>query len=132
MLSSADAFRNAAGDRIVTGSGAFNFEDLIQISFPAAGLMVVQGNRFAAYDVTGQAVAGESSRVANGVSRSDLPEVLDDGEPAGPPARLTQLNRDVVSVVLPASFVAGAASVLLYAEHDGEYFVSNAIAVTLP
>ena len=132
LLSSADAFAGSGGERLVSASGAFNFDDLLQISFPAVGLMVVQGSNFVRYEVDGSVIAGSSPLVSNGVTLGELPSVLALGGSGQSPARLVHLNRDEVTVVLPATFAAGPASVLLYAEHGGEFFESNPLAVSVP
>ena len=120
------------GDRIVSAEGSFNFEDLVQIPFPAAGLMVVQGTRLVRYEVDGSVVEATSATVANGVTPDELPALLAlTGAPAAP-ARLVRITANGVSVVLPADLAAGTALVLLYAHHEDEYFVSNAIPVVLP
>jgi hypothetical protein len=132
MLSAVDAFAAPNGETLVAASGAFNFDDLVQISFPAVGLMVVQGTRFARYEVSGEVIEGTSPLVGNGVAPDELPAILQITGSAEPPARLVHLNRDEVSVVLPSDFSAGTALLLLYAEHDSEYFLSPTLAVVLP
>lgn len=120
------------GDRIVSAEGSFNFEDLVQIPFPAAGLMVVQGSRLVRYEVNGSIVETTSAAVANGVTPDELPALLAlTGTPVAP-ARLVRIAANGASVVLPADLAAGPALVLLYAHHDDEHFVSNAIPVVLP
>lgn len=132
LLSAADAFAGAGGERLVTASGAFNFDDLVQFSFPAVGLMVVQGSNFVRYEVDGRVIVASSPLVADGVTIAELPSVLAQSGSAQPPARLVHINRDEVTVVLPSTFVAGPASVLLYAEHGGEFLESNPLAVSVP
>ena len=131
-LTAATASVAANGDRLVSAEGSFNFDDLVQIPFPAAGLMVVQGSRFVRYEVDGSMVEATSSSVADGVLPTDLPGLLAiAGSPVGP-ARLVRIHANGVDVVLPSDFTAGSALVLLYAHHQTEYFVSNAIPVVLP
>lgn len=131
-LTAATSSGAANGDRIVIAEGSFNFDDLVQIPFPAAGLMVVQGSRFVRYEVDGSMVEATSSTVADGVTPTDLPALLAlAGSPVAP-ARLVRIHANGVTVVLPSDFTAGAALVLLYAHHQTEYFVSNAIPVVLP
>ncbi|HZR84171.1 MAG TPA: hypothetical protein VFD92_23945 [Candidatus Binatia bacterium] len=132
LLTAGDAFSDDAGARLVTASGAFNFDDLVQFSFPAVGLLVVQGARFARYEVSGEVVEGSSPLVADGITPAELPTLLGIGSAAASPVRLVHADRGEVSVVLPADFSAGAASIVLYAHHETEYFVSNAIPVVLP
>lgn len=131
-LTAAGASSATSGDRILSAEGSFNFDDLVQIAFPAAGLMVVQGSRFVRYEVDGSMVEATSAAVSDGVTPLDLPALLAAaGSPVGP-ARLVRIHANGVTVVLPSDFTAGAALVLLYAHHETEYFVSNAIPVVLP
>ena len=131
-LTTAGASAAGNGDRVLFAEGAFNFEDLVQIPFPAAGLMVVQGSRLVRYEVDGAMVEATSAAVTNGVTPDELPALLAlTGTPAGP-ARLVRIASNGVSVVLPSDIASGSALVFLYAHHDTEYFVSNAIPVVLP
>jgi hypothetical protein len=45
---------------------------------------------------------------------------------------VAHIGRDEISVVLPANFGAGTLSVVLFAEHDSESFVSNALSPAVP
>ena len=132
MLSAVDTFSAPGGRRMLTATGAFNFDDLVQTSFPAVGLMVVQGSRFVRYEVDGTMIEGTSSLVGDGIALAELPAILQISGAALAPARMTHLNRDEVSVVLPADLAAGPAFALLYAHHQNEYFLSPAITVVLP
>lgn len=131
-LVAADAFASDEGGRLVTADGTFNFDDLVQIPFPAAGLLVVQGAHFARFDVDGGTREGTSAAVADGVQPAELASVLGAGGAAAAPARVVRIEPSRVSVVLPAGFTAGAASVMLFAVHETESFVSNAIELELP
>ena len=131
-LASVDAFVGSSGGRLVVVGGSFNFDDLVQIPFPHAGLLVVQGTHWARFEVDGGAFEGTSALVSDGVTDGDLPALLAAGTPAATPARLAHLGRDEVSVVLSGSFSPGTASVVIVAEHDSEYFVSNSLDVVLP
>lgn len=127
-----DAFATEERTRLITATGAFNFDDLVQVPFPAAGLLVVQGARFARYDVDGTVRDGTTPIVADGVVPAELESLLALGSSAAPPTRLVRLAANEVTVVLPPGFEPGAASVVLFALHEDESFVSNAIAVVLP
>jgi hypothetical protein len=131
-LVAVDAFATEEPTHLLTATGAFNFDDLVQVPFPAAGLLVVQGARFARYDVDGTVREGTTPIVADGVDPTELEGLLALGASAAPPARLVRLAASEVTVVLPAGFEPGAASVALFALHEDESFVSNAIAVVLP
>ena len=131
-LTSAVAVAANGSERVVTASGAFNFDDVVQVPFPAAGLMVASGSRFVRYEVDGSVVEATSNDVKNGVTSAELPGLLGlSGAPTGS-ARLLRVQAREVAAALPTDLPAGNALVLLYAEHDGEFFVSNAIPVVLP
>jgi len=131
-LVAADAFASEQRVRLVTARGTFNFDDLVQFAFPAAGLLVTQGAHFARYDVDGTVREGSSPLVADGVDPTELEALLALGMPAPSPARLARVAASEVSVVLPGGFAPGAASVVLFALHENEAFVSNALALVLP
>ena len=130
-LTAADAFATSAGVRGVDVRGSFNFEDVVEGVFPA-GLVVVQGTRFARFDQAGAVVEGNADLLADGLDAGEVSALLAVGASAAAPAALTQMRADRVTAVLPASFTAGAASVVLYAVHEGAGFSSNTLAVELP
>jgi hypothetical protein len=66
------------------------------------------------------------------VQPAELASVLAAGGAAGAPARVLRIEPSRVSVVLPAGFTPGAATVMLFAQHEDESFVSNAIDLVLP
>ena len=92
--------------------------------FPA-GVVVFQGTSFARFDQAGSVVAGSAPLLADGLDAAEVPGLLPLGSPAAPPAALTQLRADRVTVVLPPGFAAGAASVVLYAVYQDQGFASN-------
>jgi hypothetical protein len=130
-LTAARAFATTGGVRAVDVHGAFNFEDVVQGVFPA-GLVVVQGTHFARFDQAGAVVDGIAMELADGLLASEVPTLLARGAPAAPPAALSQLRPDRLTVVLPPGFTPGAASVVLYALHEGIGYASNALDVVLP
>lgn len=131
-LTAASVAPASGGGRVVTASGSYNFDDLVQVAFPAAGLLVIRGDRFVRYEVDGQVIEATSALVKNGVTPGELEALLQlPGTPVGP-ARISRLGADQVAVVLPTDFAAGPALVLLYAHHEGESFISNTIPVVLP
>ncbi|MEW6271912.1 MAG: hypothetical protein AB1689_21735 [Thermodesulfobacteriota bacterium] len=131
-LVAADAFASEERVRLVTVAGASNFDDLVQAPFPAAGLLVTQGTRFARYDVDGSVREGDAQLVADGIDPAELATLLSLGTLAAPPARLARIAASEVSVVLPPGFEPREASVVLFALHEDEAFVSNAIVLVLP
>ena len=130
-LTGADAFVTQAGGRAVVATGSFNFDDRLQFGFPV-GVLIVQGDRFARYDVTGQIVSASSPLVADGVVATDIPALLAIATAAAPPAALVQIRPDRITVALPPELGPGPAVVMLYASKDSESFVSNAVSVELP
>jgi hypothetical protein len=131
VLAEADVFTNAAGAVALVLGGTFSFDDLVQFSFPA-GVLVVQGNRFARYGFDGGVQEGTSALVTDGVSAAEVPALLASGAAAAAPARLVEVRSDGAVVVLPATLGPGPAGVVVYAVLGAEAFVSNTIALTLP
>ncbi len=125
-ITGANAYASAAGGRSLVVDGSFNFDDLMQFTWPA-GLVVWQGTHVVRFGVDGRVSEGAAAFAADGISGSDIPALL---APAS--ARLVQLGASHLTVALPPSFSPGPASVMLYAEFDGEDFPSNTVAVTLP
>ena len=130
-LTGGDAFVTQDGARAVVATGRFNFDDRLQFAFPV-GVLVVQGERFARYDVSGAIVSASSPLVADGIIATEVPELLTLTGTASAPAALVQIRPDRITVALPPDFVPGAAVVLLYASKDSESFVSNVVALELP
>jgi hypothetical protein len=130
-ITSASAFADAAAGRSVVVNGTFNFDDLMQFTFPA-GLVVWQGTHVVRFDLDGRVSEGSAAFAADGIVAAEIPALLGLGSPAPASARLLQLGVARVAVALPPSFSPGAASVMLYAEFDSDDFPSNTVAVTLP
>jgi hypothetical protein len=130
-LTGGDAFVASDGARAVVATGSFNFDDRLQFGFPV-GVLVVQGERFVRYDVSGAIVSASTAQVADGVDASEIPALLAIAGSAAAPAALVQLRPDRITVALPPELVAGPATVLLYASKDSETFVSNAVLLALP
>jgi hypothetical protein len=131
ILSAAQAFSASSGVTSVQITGAFNFEDVVQFSFPA-GVLVFQGTRFARYDTSGAATSGTAAFLADGLSAAELETLLGSGSAAPAPAALLQLQPSRAVVALPAGFSAGSASVLVYAVLENTAFLSNTLGFTLP
>jgi hypothetical protein len=131
LLVTSDGFTAANGTRVVSLTGTFNFDDLLQFSFPA-GVIVSQGSRFVRYDVGGAVAGGTSALVSDGVDGSEVPALVAVDTPASAPAALIRLEVARMDVVLPADFGPGPTRVALYAMLDGEALASNNLVVTLP
>jgi hypothetical protein len=130
-LTSAGAYASTAGAVGVEARGSFNFEDVVEGVFPA-GVVVYQGTHFARIDQAGTVVEGTAPFLGNGLDASEVQTLVGLGGPAGPPAALGLLTADRLTVVLPATFAAGGASVVLYAVFEDAGFASNVLTVTLP
>jgi hypothetical protein len=95
--------------------------------------VVAHGTHWARYTQDGTVVEGDSAAVADGLALGEVAAFLAvAGAPAASPARLDGITRDGVTVVLPAGFPSGDATVVLAAVFDGDSFLSNALAVTVP
>lgn len=129
-LAGADVFASGGGVA-VEARGSFNFEDVVEGVFPA-GLVVHQGTHFARFDQAGAVAQGDAAFLSDGFVATEAPALVGLGSPAPAPAALVQLRADRVSVVLPAGFASGPATVSLYAVYEGVGYASNPIAVTLP
>jgi len=130
-LTSVDAYASSAGMRGVEARGTFNFEDVVEGTFPA-GVVVHQGSHFVRFDQAGAVVEGTAALLSDGLDPAEVPALIAAGGAAAPAATLTKLQADRVTVVLPGTFAAGAASVVLYATYEGQGYASNVLTVTLP
>jgi hypothetical protein len=130
-LDGARAFATADGTATLEVSGRFSFDDLLQFSFPA-GLIVWRGATWVRYGLDGGVTTGTEPALANGITAEEATELLDAGAAAGPPAAVLRVAPSRISVVLPASFGAGPATVVVYAVLDEETFLSNALGVAVP
>jgi hypothetical protein len=120
------------GVRLVEAVGSFNFDDLVQFAIPVAGLVVIQGTHFVRYDADGNVFSGNAAALADGLDPTEVAAMLAASGPSAAPARLAAIGRDRIAVVLPGDFTAGAATVAMFAVHDGESFASNGLALVLP
>jgi len=130
-LGSADAYASSSGAKGVEARGSFNFEDVLEGTFPA-GIVVYQGTHFVRFDQAGAVVEGTSPLLSDGLDATEVPTLVGGGGPAGAPAGLVQLRVDRVTVVLPPTFGAGTASVALYAVYENTGYASNVLTVNLP
>jgi hypothetical protein len=131
VLDGARAFASAGGAATLEASGRFSFDDLLQFSFPA-GLIVARGAAWVRYGLGGDVTTGTDPALADGITAAEVTALLASGAPAGPPATVVALAPTRISVALPTSFGAGPTTVLVYALLEGETFLSNAVAVTVP
>lgn len=138
-ITTVDALVASTGVRSVAIRGTFNFEDLLQFSFPA-GLIVFQNDTFGRYDLSGDVVTGASPLVSDGIIVSEVLPLLSAGAPAAVPASVASVRPDRLTIVLPSSFAPGPASIVLYGVVNddpnglgpGTSFLSNTIQFTLP
>lgn len=130
-LASGDVVVASGGAVSVDARGSFNFEDVVEGVF-SAGLVVHQGAHFVRFDQAGAVATGDAAFLSDGLVAAEAPALAGLGAPAPAPAALVQLRADRVTVVLPAGFGSGPATIALYAVYDGGGFASNALTVTLP
>ena len=120
-----------SGATMVRLQGALAFDDQLQFAFPA-GVIVFQGTTFVHVPVSGPPLSGSAAFLADGLADTEVQTLIAMGAPAAAPARLASLQPNEVRVVLPAGFGSGAATAVVYAVLEGNGFLSNPIAVTLP
>jgi len=138
-ITTASAFQTSTGARGATVRGTFNYQDLLQFSFPA-GVIFFQGSTFTRYDLSGAIVSGASALVADGIIDLDVIPLLSIGSPSAPPAQVVKLRPGEISVTLPPGFPSGQTSAVLYgvvnddlgSPGPGTAFVSNTIGFVVP
>jgi hypothetical protein len=131
-LTAADVAALPTGPITLHAAGAFSFDDVVEDVF-GLSLIVAHGTHWVRYEQDGKVVEGDSAAIADGLALAEVAAFLAiAGAPAAAPARLDGITRDGVTVVLPESFPAGDASVVLAAVFDGDSFLSNALAVAVP
>ncbi len=138
-ITSVSAFETSDAARGTTVSGTFNYDDLLQFSFPA-GVIVFQGSEFTRYDLSGTITSGSSALVADGIIDLDIVPLLSVGTPTAAPASIVKLRPGEVSILLPASVVSGSTSAVLYgvvnddlgSPGPGTAFVSNTVQFVAP
>lgn len=130
-LTGGSALVSPQGAYTVEVRGSFNFDDLLQFSFPA-GVIVIQGQHFARYDAAGAIGAGDAAFVADGLVPAELEALRNSGSTAAAPAVLIRLEPSRIVVALPPGFNPGVATVVVYAVLENTSFLSNAVSVSLP
>jgi hypothetical protein len=131
-LTSADVATAPSGPVALHAEGAFSFDDVVEDVF-GLSLVVTHGTHWVRYEQDGTVREGDSAAVADGLVLSEVAAFLAlPGTGAVSPARLDGITRAGVTVVLPAGFPSGDATVVLAAVFDGDSFLSNALAVSVP
>lgn len=131
-LTSADVATAPSGPVALHAEGAFSFDDVVEDVF-GLSLVVTHGTRWVRYEQDGTVREGDSASVADGLVLSEVATFLAaPGAAAASPARLDGITRAGVTVVLPAGFPSGDATVVLAAVFDGDSFLSNALVVSVP
>ena len=131
-LTAADVAAVPSGPVALHAAGAFSFDDVVEDVF-GLSLVVTHGTHWVRYEQDGTVREGDSAAVADGLVLSEVAAFLAaSGSAAAAPARLDGITRDGVTVVLPASFPSGGATVTLAAVFDGDSFLSNALVVSVP
>lgn len=131
-LTSADVATAPSGPVALHAEGAFSFDDVVEDVF-GLSLVVTHGTRWVRYEQDGTVREGDSASVADGLVLDEVAAFLAlPGSAAASPARLDGITRAGVTVVLPAGFPSGDATVVLAAVFDGDSFLSNALVVSVP
>lgn len=131
-LTSADVATAPSGPVALHAEGAFSFDDVVEDVF-GLSLVVTHGTHWVRYEQDGTVREGDSAAVADGLVLAEVATFLAaPGTAAASPARLDGITRAGVTVVLPAGFPSGDASVVLAAVFDGDSFLSNALVVSVP
>lgn len=131
VVDGARSFASAAGARTIEVQARYSFEDLLQFPF-SAGLLVTRGSQWVRYGLDGTITEGTDPAVANGVTPTEVEALLADGAPAASPAAVARVTPTAIAVTLPATLGPGAGRVLVYAQLEGETFLSNSLAVAVP
>ena len=122
----------AGSQRAVTLDGSLDFANAVQVAYPLS-LVVFQGSRFVRYRLPGAVVAGTSPELADGNLTTDEIDAVDHEGSAAPAAvRIVTLVADRIRVALPADFVAGPTTAVVYAILPDSNVLSNPIDFTLP
>ena len=114
----------AGSQRAVTLDGSLDFANAVQVAYPLS-LVVFQGSRFVRYRLPGTVVAGTSPELADGHLTTDEIDAVDHEGSAAPAAVR-------IRVALPADFVAGPTTAVVYAILPDSNVLSNPIDFTLP
>lgn len=131
-LTSADVATAPAGPVALHAEGAFSFDDVVEDVF-GLSLVITHGTHWVRYEQDGTVREGDSASVADGLVLAEVATFLAlPGSAAASPARLDGITRAGVTVVLPAGFPSGDATVVLAAVFDGDSFLSNALVVSVP
>lgn len=131
-LTAADVAPVPSGPVALHVAGAFSFDDMVEDVF-GLSLVVTHGTHWVRYEQDGTVAEGDAAAVADGIVLAEVAALLAaPGAAAAAPAQLGGITRDGVTVVLPAGFPAGNATVVLAAVFDGDSFLSNALTVTVP
>ena len=133
-ITGVSAYEGSGGTSGATVQGTFNYEDLLQFSYPA-GVILFRGNEFTRYDLSGAIISGVSTLVSDGIVDLDVIPLLSIGAASGAPASVVKLRPGEISVALPAGFSPGLTSAILYgvvnddlgSPGPGTAFVSNTV-----
>ena len=113
-LMRASAVCGASGRATVTLEGSFSFANAVQLALPLE-IVVTQGTRSARYDLAGSV----SVSVGGGPPQ------------AAPPPGLIGMSDRTITLVLPAEFTAGEASVQVVGSYSGKTIASNRLGFGL-
>lgn len=131
VLSTAAASAGTAG-RTAVFQGSFDFANALQIGY-AIDLVVFQGTTFARYPFAGAPLTGTSPQLSDGtLAAGEVATLVGEGAPADAGVEIVTLTADEIRVNLPASFVGGPATAVVFAVLSDGTALSNAIGFVLP
>lgn len=120
------------GQRAVFLRGTFDFENAVQLGYPIS-LLVFQGATFVRFPLSGTAVVGTSSLLADGdLLDTEVDAVLAAGSPAPAGVRIVGLEPETIRATLPLTFTGGSATAIVIAVLTDGTVLSNPITFTLP
>ncbi len=108
------AYQGASGRVTLTLEGTFSFADAVQLAIPL-NVTVVQGALGARFDLAGNVFTSQN----NGT------------EQAAPGPGIVDIAEKKITLVLPAGFTSGSATVQVIANFDGKPIASNHLTVSL-
>jgi hypothetical protein len=122
------------GVRSVALEGMFDFDNAVQTGY-ALQFLVFQGTTFVRFPVADPPRTGTSPLVADGdVTEGDFASLAGAGQAAPAETRIVSLTSRSARLVLPPSFTAGPATVMIATilPNDDDAVLSNPLPFVLP
>jgi hypothetical protein len=131
VLASGTATVSSSGVRVVRFEAAYDYSNAVQADYDLE-VIVFQNQTFARYPVSGPVRVGSTPAVADGLAATDLPALDAAGSPAPSSVRVVALGPAEITVALPDTFSAAAATAALVATVDEGTVLSNPLGFVLP